>query len=136
MKINPDAAKPKDARPRKATLSKREVEDIYEAPAALLRAHTRRDVLIFAAGTLAALAGGTFLLPDETLQRMGMPRRHNAAGKEWLLNKAIRFDDDVAEALYSKNRRVPTYSKSQITELKNNYNGATPTTDYIRQSGM
>ena len=43
----------------------------------------------------------------------------------------MRIDDDVAEALYSENRRVPTYTKSQITPLKNNYNGATPDPGYI-----
>ena len=37
----------------------------------------------------------------------------------------------MAEALYSRNRRVPTYTKSQITPLKNNYNGATPDPGYI-----
>jgi DMSO/TMAO reductase YedYZ molybdopterin-dependent catalytic subunit len=52
-------------------------------------------------------------------------------GMEWLLNKALRIDDDVAEALYSENRRVPTYTKSEITPLKNNYNGATPDPGYI-----
>jgi len=51
--------------------------------------------------------------------------------KKWLLNRALRIDDNVAEALYSKNRLVPTYSKSQITPLKNNYNGATPDPSYI-----
>jgi hypothetical protein len=55
----------------------------------------------------------------------------NSPGKEWFLNKALRIDDDVAEALYSGNRRVPTYTKSQITPLKNNYNGATPDPGYI-----
>jgi hypothetical protein len=42
------------------------------------------------------------------------------------VNKALRIDDDVAEALYSRNRLVPTYTKSQITPLKNNYNRAIP----------
>jgi len=28
-------------------------------------------------------------------------------------------DDDVAEAMYSKNRLVPTFTKSQITPLRN-----------------
>jgi DMSO/TMAO reductase YedYZ molybdopterin-dependent catalytic subunit len=55
----------------------------------------------------------------------------NSRGKEWLLNKALRIDDDVAEALYSANRRVPTYTKSQITPIKNNYNGVTPDPGYI-----
>jgi len=41
------------------------------------------------------------------------------------------IDDDVAEALYSRNRLVPTYTKSQITPLRNNYNGATPDPSYI-----
>ena len=48
-----------------------------------------------------------------------------------MLNKALRIDDDVAEALYSRNRMVPTYTKSQITPIKNNYNGATPDPGYI-----
>ena len=47
------------------------------------------------------------------------------------MNRALRIDDDVAEALYSKDRLAPTYTKSQITPLKNNYNGATPDPRYI-----
>ena len=34
-------------------------------------------------------------------------------------------------ALYSQHHLVPTYTKSQITPLKNNYNGATPDPAYI-----
>jgi len=79
-----------------------------------LRRRTRRDVLLSVAGVVAALAGA------------GESRR-----REWLLNRAIRIDDDVAEALYSPNRTVPAYPKSQITSLKNNYNGATPDPGYI-----
>ncbi|HTA45923.1 MAG TPA: molybdopterin-dependent oxidoreductase [Bryobacteraceae bacterium] len=52
-------------------------------------------------------------------------------GKERFLNGALRIDDDVAESLYSEKRSVPTFNKSQITELKNNYNGATPDPGYI-----
>src|SRR5882724_2755588 len=96
-----------------------------------LRYRTRRDVLLFGIGAVAALAGGGFLLPQDTLSRMGVRRNMNSPGKEWFLNKALRIDDDVAEALYSKNRRVPTYAKSQITPLKNNYNGTTPDPGYI-----
>ena len=62
---------------------------------------------------------------------MGVHRNLESPGKEWILNRALRIDDDVAEALYSKDRLVPTYTKSQITPLKNNYNGATPDPDYI-----
>jgi DMSO/TMAO reductase YedYZ molybdopterin-dependent catalytic subunit len=92
---------------------------------------TRRDALLFGAGAVAALAGGGFLLPAETLSRLGVRRDTDSPEKEWFLNRALRIDDDVAEALYSGNRRVPTYSKSQITPLKNNYNGATPDPAYI-----
>jgi DMSO/TMAO reductase YedYZ molybdopterin-dependent catalytic subunit len=97
----------------------------------VLRYRTRRDVLLFGAGAVAALAGAGFLLPQNTLSRMGVRRNMNSLGKEWFLNKALRIDDDVAEALYSGNRRVPTYTKSQTTPLKNNYNGATPDPGYI-----
>jgi DMSO/TMAO reductase YedYZ molybdopterin-dependent catalytic subunit len=96
-----------------------------------LRYLTRRDVLLFGAGAVAALAGGGFLLPQDTLSRLGVRRNMDSPGKEWFLNKALRIDDDVAEALYSGNRRVPTYTKWQITPLKNNYNGATPDPGYI-----
>jgi DMSO/TMAO reductase YedYZ molybdopterin-dependent catalytic subunit len=37
----------------------------------------------------------------------------------------------VAETLYSPRRTVPTYTKSQITPLRNNYNGATPDPGYV-----
>jgi len=74
----------------------------------VLRRRTRRDVLLFGAGALAALAGARSLLPH-----------------------ALRIDDDVAELLYSPHRTVPTYTKSEITPLKNNYNGATPDPSYI-----
>jgi DMSO/TMAO reductase YedYZ molybdopterin-dependent catalytic subunit len=98
----------------------------------VLRHWTRRDVLLFGAGAIAALAGGGSLLPQATLERLGVIHGNKTwPKKEWFLNRALRIDDDVAEALYSKNRLVPTYTKSQITPLKNNYNGATPDPSYI-----
>jgi len=98
----------------------------------VLRHWTRRDVLFFGAGALATLAGGSSLLPQATLERLGIVHGNKTwPKKEWLLNKALRIDDDVAEALYSENRRVPTYTKSQIIPLKNNYNGATPDPGYV-----
>ena len=100
------------------------------APRAL-RYHSRRDFLVFGAGALTALAGAGFLLPQETLSRIGIHRNMDSPAKEWFLNRALRIDDDVAEALYSVNRSVPTYTKSQITPLKNNYNGSTPDPGYI-----
>jgi DMSO/TMAO reductase YedYZ molybdopterin-dependent catalytic subunit len=96
-----------------------------------LRYQSRHDFLVFGTGALVALAGAGFLLPQETLSRMGMRRNMDSPGKEWFLNRALRIDDDVAEALYSVNRRVPTDTKSQITPLKNNHNGATPDPGYI-----
>jgi DMSO/TMAO reductase YedYZ molybdopterin-dependent catalytic subunit len=104
---------------------------IIEMAPRVLRYRTRRDLLLFGAGAVAAVAGAGFLLPQTTLSRMGVRRNINARGKEWLLNKALRIDDDVAEALYSRNRMVPTYAKSQVTPIKNNYNGATPDPGYI-----
>jgi DMSO/TMAO reductase YedYZ molybdopterin-dependent catalytic subunit len=97
----------------------------------VLRYRTRRDLLLFGAGALAATAGAGYLLPQRMLGRMGVHKDMNSRGKEWLLNRALRIDDDVAEALYSRNRLVPTYTKSQTTPIKNNYNGATPDPGYI-----
>jgi hypothetical protein len=102
-----------------------------EIASRVLRYQSRRDFLVFGAGALAALAGGASLLPQDTLTRIGIHRNIDSPGKEWFLNRALRIDDDVAEALYSVNREVPTYTKSQITPLKNNYNGSTPDPGYI-----
>jgi DMSO/TMAO reductase YedYZ molybdopterin-dependent catalytic subunit len=102
-----------------------------EMAPSVLRYQSRRDFLMFGAAALAALAGAGFLLPQETLRRIGIHRNMASPEKGWFLNGALRIDDDVAEALYSANRSVPTYTKSQITSLKNNYNGATPDPGYI-----
>ena len=105
---------------------------VTEVPAPLLRRWTRRDLLLFGMGAMAAVAGGGSLLPQSTLERLGIIHGNkNWPQKEWLLNRALRIDDDVAEALYSRNRLVPTYTKSQVTPLKNNYNGVTPDPSYI-----
>jgi DMSO/TMAO reductase YedYZ molybdopterin-dependent catalytic subunit len=102
-----------------------------EATPARLHQLSRRDVLLFGGGALAVAAGAGFLLPQNTLTRMGVRRNMESPAKEWFLNRALRLDDDVAEALYSENRMVPTYTISQVTDLKNNYNGATPDPGYI-----
>jgi hypothetical protein len=105
---------------------------VIEVAPQVLRHRTRRDVLLFGAGAVAALVGGGSLLPEGTLKRIGVIQGNKKWPKtEWLLNRCLRFDDDVAEALYSRNRLVPTYAKSQITPLRNNYNGATPDPSYI-----
>jgi hypothetical protein len=93
----------------------------------VLRYRTRRDLLLFGAGALAALAGAGALLPQATLGRLGVRQNINPRGKEWLLNKALRIDDDVAEVLYSTNRTVPTYTKSQITRLRTTTTEPPPT---------
>ena len=104
---------------------------VIEMASHTMRYRTRREVLAFGIGALATAAGAGFLLPKATLSRLGLRRDMSSRGKEWLLNKALRIDDDVAEALYSQNRMVPTYTRSQITPIKNNYNGATPDPGYI-----
>jgi DMSO/TMAO reductase YedYZ molybdopterin-dependent catalytic subunit len=90
----------------------------FEADPQVLRRRTRRDVLLFGTGAVAALVGAGSLLT-------------HSPTKGWLLSGALRIDDDVAETLYSPRRAVPTYTKSQLTPLKNNYNGATPDPGYI-----
>jgi DMSO/TMAO reductase YedYZ molybdopterin-dependent catalytic subunit len=104
---------------------------VIEMAPRVMRYRTRRDVLAFGIGAAAAITGAGYLLPKDTLSRLGVRRDMSSRGKEWLLNNALRVDDDVAEALYSKNRMVPTYTRSQITPIKNNYNGATPEPWYI-----
>jgi DMSO/TMAO reductase YedYZ molybdopterin-dependent catalytic subunit len=119
--------------PRKpASFFQERPPQVTEVAPQVLRRWTRRDLLLFGAGAVAAVAAGGALLPQTTLKRLGIIHENkNWPRKEWLLNKSLRIDDDVAEALYSKNRLVPTFSKSQITPLRNNYNGATPDPSYI-----
>jgi len=115
----------------------------YEVPRHALASQSRRDFLIFAAGTIAAAVGAWWLLPyatkcrlapgggndrlDTLASRVGLSR----ANRERALDGALTFDDDVAEALYSKGRRVRTYDRSQVTALRNNYNGQTPGSAYL-----
>jgi DMSO/TMAO reductase YedYZ molybdopterin-dependent catalytic subunit len=112
--------------------SERPIEPIEVEPS-ILRRWTRRDVLLFGAGALATLAVGGSQLPRNVLQRLGLDQGSGTTGPEnkWLLNQALRLDDDVSTVLYSQHHLVPTYTKSQITPLKNNYNGATPDPAYI-----
>jgi len=118
--------------PKPASFFRERPPQVMEVASQLLRQWTRRDLLLFGMGAIAAVAGGASLLPQTTLERLGIIEgKENWPKKEWLLNRALRIDDDVAEALYSRNRVVPTYTKSQITPLKNNYNGATPNPSYI-----
>jgi DMSO/TMAO reductase YedYZ molybdopterin-dependent catalytic subunit len=117
--------------PKDQSFFKEQPLPVIEMGPRVLRYRTRREVLVFGIGAVTAAAGAGFLLPQNTLSRLGMRRDMSLPGKECLLNKALRIDDDVAEALYSRNRMVPTYTKSQITPIRNNYNGATPDPGYI-----
>jgi DMSO/TMAO reductase YedYZ molybdopterin-dependent catalytic subunit len=56
--------------------------------------------------------------------------------RERTLDRALTFDDDVAEALQSKDRHVRTYDRSQRTPLRNNYNGRTPGPEYLAGWGL
>src|SRR5262249_8010692 len=111
--------------------SERPIEPIEVEPS-ILRSWTRRDLLLFGAGALATLAVGGSQLPREVLQRLGLDQgRTTKPENQWLLNQALRLDDKGSATLYSPTHLVPTYTKSQITPLKNNYNGATPDPSYI-----
>ena len=95
---------------------------------------SRRDFLIYGTGAALAIAAFWAGLPPETQQRLGAKHAHTTAAKERVLDKALAFDDDVAAALYSPDRSVPTYDKSQALSpqtLRNNYDGQTPAPDYI-----
>ena len=115
----------------RGAFSERPIEPIEVEPS-ILRRWTRRDLLLFGAGALATLAVGGSQLPREVLQRMGLDQGGTSRPEnKWLLNKALRLDDEVSTVLYSQHHLVPTYTKSQITPLKNNYNGAMPDPAYI-----
>jgi DMSO/TMAO reductase YedYZ molybdopterin-dependent catalytic subunit len=89
--------------------------------------------LLFGASALAVAAGFYYILPEETQARLlHKSVKPPSPRKEALLNRGLKFDDDIAEALYSENRDVPTYDKSRATsDLRNNYDGATPDPGYI-----
>lgn len=130
---------------RKSLLGRFEepAEKAYSVAARDLKRQTRRDFLLFGALATASAAGFWWLLPDNThanilsdekrewLDSLAARLGGTTARKEKLLNRALTFDDDVAEALYSRNRRVRTYAKADITALRNNYDGQTPDPSYI-----
>ncbi|HTO87510.1 MAG TPA: molybdopterin-dependent oxidoreductase [Thermoanaerobaculia bacterium] len=140
------AAAASESAPPRLTLRERlrePEESPIDVPLRKLRARTRRDFLLFSAGALGAAAGFWWLLPDRARRehltpalrdwldsweaRVGATRER----REKFLNHSLTFDDDVAEALYSPTRSVRTYSRSQVTPLRNNYNGVIPKPDYI-----
>jgi len=108
-----------------------------------LSRQSRRDFFLFGAGAIAAAAAFYAVLPDETRSHVLSDRQRefldslearlgaSAKRRENILNRALTFDDDVAEALYSPKRLVRTYRKSDLTPVPNNYAGETPDPDYI-----
>jgi DMSO/TMAO reductase YedYZ molybdopterin-dependent catalytic subunit len=118
-------------------------ESVLEVPAAKLAAQSRRDFLLLGLGIVASGVGAWWLLPDRTKGRLvGVERRDrldtvasriglSRENREKTLDRALTFDDDVAEALYSRNRRVRTYRRSDVTPLKNNYHGRTPGPEHV-----
>jgi DMSO/TMAO reductase YedYZ molybdopterin-dependent catalytic subunit len=138
----PPAAEPARAPAPPHPLAERP-EAIESVPRRRLDARTRRDFLLFAAGALATGIGAWWLLPGRTRSQLLPQPAHDALDtlaarvgltaeqREKTLDRALTFDDDVAEALYSPDRRVRTYRKSQATPLRNNYNGRTPDPGYV-----
>src|SRR5204863_4478543 len=110
-------------RPHDWKLWEERPEVAAEVPAARLAAQSRRDFLLFTAGVAATAVGAWWLLPDRTKARLlpgpardrldtlaaraGLTRER----RERALDRALTFDDDIAEALYTKNRRVRTYGR-------------------------
>jgi DMSO/TMAO reductase YedYZ molybdopterin-dependent catalytic subunit len=108
-----------------------------------LRKQSRRDFILFGAGTFAALAGLWWIAPVSSKKRLVGEHATDALDTvaarvglsndraERFQNRALTFDDDIAEALYSPTRTVRTYSKRDVTPLRNNYEGRTPSPEYI-----
>lgn len=129
-------------RPDLAAFVRERPETMESREGSALRAQTRRDFLLFSLGFVASAVGAWWLLPDRTKSRL-LPGRWNAldgltsrvglsrAHREKVLNRALTFDDDVAEALYSKHRLVRTYRRSEAKPLRNNYHGRTPGPEYL-----
>src|SRR5258708_18268986 len=92
-----------------------------------------RDFILFGTGAFAALAGLWWIAPlgskkkifgertadalDTLAARLGATRERS----QRFQNRALTFDDDIAEALYSPNRTVRTYSKRHLPPLPNNH---------------
>jgi DMSO/TMAO reductase YedYZ molybdopterin-dependent catalytic subunit len=138
----PEPARAPRRRPWGAALAERP-ETPIEVPRRALASRSRRDFLLLAAGAVASVVGGWWLLPDRArsrlapgalagrldawLGRAGLTRER----RERVLNRALEFDDDVAEAMFSERRAVRTYRRSDVTHLRNNYNGRTPGPEYL-----
>ena len=139
----PAPVAPRGPAPRKLSAIEERPEAVLSVPRTRLAAQTRRDFLLYGAGVAAAALGAWWLLPSRTKSHLPLQGAHDAldtlaarAGltsgrRSALLERSLTFDDDVAEALYSKDRSIRTYAKSEVTPLRNNYDGMTPTGEYL-----
>lgn len=131
-----------DGLKRAAAHAEERSEGTYEAPRGTLASHSRRNFLLLGAGALATAATGWWVLPERT-KRNWLPAAHDRldtlaarvgltpAQREATLNRVLTFDDDVAEALYSRGRAVRTYDRPDPKPLRNNYHGRTPGPEYL-----
>jgi DMSO/TMAO reductase YedYZ molybdopterin-dependent catalytic subunit len=100
--------------------------EIVLIPRKRIRWASRRDFLVYGVGMTAIATGFKWLSPDENDSDRGF-----GLYKKNFLSSVNDFDDAVAQSLFSQNNMVPTYSKSQMTELPNNYAGQTPDGAYL-----
>jgi DMSO/TMAO reductase YedYZ molybdopterin-dependent catalytic subunit len=117
-----------------SSLPKNDELPLREVAPRELAAETRRDFLLFGAGAAAAAAGLLFVLPPRVRQRfIGRPAWLDSleGRRQKAMQGVLTFDDDVAEALYSPARHTRLYSKRDVTPLRNNYNGRTPSPAYL-----
>jgi len=131
-----------DALRRTAAAAAERPETSRESTRGALASRSRRDFLLFGLGIVATGTLGWWLLPerakrtwlpgtadrlDTLAARVGLTRMQ----REAQLNRVLTFDDDVAEALYSKSRGVRTYDRPDPRPLRNNYHGRTPGPDSL-----
>jgi DMSO/TMAO reductase YedYZ molybdopterin-dependent catalytic subunit len=132
-KPEPGPAAPKPAVPEKPSRFAEQPPPRIVVASRTLKLHTRRDFLIYGGAVAAAAAGFWWLLPEDTHANfLGGAPADPTPSKERFLNRTLSFDDDVAAALYSPDRLVPTYKLSQAAPtLRNNYDGDTPDPGYL-----
>ena len=127
---------------RAAAAAAERPETSRETTRGALAKRSRRDFLLFGGSVVATAVAGWWLLPerakrtwlpgaadrlDTLAARVGLTRMQ----RESQLNRVLTFDDDVAEALFSKQRRVRTYARPDPRPLRNNYHGRTPGPEYL-----
>jgi len=105
-----NASSTESVSPRKpATFFQERPPQVMEAAPNLLRHWTRRDLLLFGAAAIAAVAGGGSLLPQTTLKRLGiLHENNNWPKKEWLLNRSESNHRSI-----SVPGEIPTHTSSR-----------------------